>query len=68
MKAGQKGRVGYIHTGNDKKLQKLMAMGVLPGMKISLLHKTPSYVFQIGHTQVAVDKEMASDIYVRLEK
>lgn len=68
LKAGQKGRVAYIHTGNDKKLQKLMAMGVLPGMKISLLHKTPSYVFQIGHTQVAVDKEMASDIYVRLEK
>lgn len=68
LKAGQKGKVAYIHTGNDKKLQKLMAMGVLPGMKISLLHKTPSYVFQIGHTQVAVDKEMASDIYVRLEK
>jgi len=68
LKAGQKGRVAYIHTGNDKKLQKLMAMGVLPNMKISLLHKTPSYVFQVGHTQVAVDKEMASDIYVRLEK
>ncbi|MBT9175275.1 MAG: Iron-dependent repressor IdeR [candidate division WS2 bacterium] len=68
LKAGQKGRVAYIHTGNDKKLQKLMTMGVLPNMKISLLHKIPSYVFQIGHTQVAVDKEMASDIYVRLEK
>ena len=68
LKAGQKGKVAYIHTGNDKKLQKLMAMGVLPGMKISLLHKIPSYVFQVGHTQVAVDKEMASDIYVRLER
>lgn len=68
LSAGQKGKVAYIHTNNDKKLQKLIVMGVLPGMKISLLHKTPSYVFQVGHTQVAVDKEMASDIYVRLEK
>jgi DtxR family Mn-dependent transcriptional regulator len=68
LKPGQRGKVAYIHTGNDKKLQKLMAMGVLPGMKISLLHKVPSYVFQVGHTQVAVDNEMASDIYVRLEK
>ncbi len=66
LNVGQKGRVAYIHTGNDKKLQKLMAMGVLPGIKISLLHKIPSYVFQIGHTQVAVDKEIASDIYVKL--
>lgn len=68
LNPGQKGKIAYLHIGNDKKLQKLMVMGVLPGMKISLLHKTPSYVFQVGHTQVAVDKEMASDIYVRLEK
>ena len=68
LKPGQAGKVAYLHTGNDKKLQKLMVMGVLPGMKISLLHKMPSYVFQIGHTQVAVDKEMAGDVYVRLEK
>ncbi len=64
----QKGKIAYLHTGDDKKLQKLMVMGALPGIKISLLHKVPSYVFQIGHTQVAVDKEMASGIYVRLEK
>lgn len=68
LNAGQKGKVAYMHTHNDKKLQKLMVMGVLPGIRISLLHKTPSYVFQVGHTQVAVDKEMASDIYVRVEK
>jgi DtxR family Mn-dependent transcriptional regulator len=65
---GEKGKVAYLHTLNDKKLQKLMVMGVLPGTKILLLQKVPSYVFQIGYTQVAVDKEMASDIYVRLEK
>lgn len=68
LAAGQKGRVAYIHTGNNKKLQKLMAMGVLPGMSILLLHRTPSYVFQIGHTQVAVDGEMACDIYVRIAR
>ncbi|MCM8798591.1 MAG: metal-dependent transcriptional regulator [Candidatus Omnitrophica bacterium] len=68
LKVGERGKVAYIHTHNDKKLQKLMAMGVLPGMPISLLHKIPSYVFQIGHTQVAVDNEMASDIYVRIQR
>jgi len=67
LRPGQKGKVAYIHTGNDKKLHKLMIMGVLPGIKISLLHKTPSYVFQAGNTQVAIDREMADDIYVLID-
>jgi len=68
LKQGQKGKVVYIYTKDDKKLQKLMAMGVLPGREITLLHRFPSYVFQIGFTQVAVDNEIADSIYMILEK
>lgn len=62
---GQKGKVARIHTKERNKLQKLMAMGVLPGIAISLIQKFPSYVFQIGHSQFAVDKELAECIFVR---
>lgn len=65
---GQRGKVVYLHTLDDKKLQKMMVMGVLPGRQITLLHRFPSYVFQIGFTQVAVDSEIADSIYVILEK
>lgn len=64
----QKGRVAYIHTHDQKKLQKIMAMGVLPGMNISLIQKFPSYVFQVGHSQFAIDRDLASAIYVLLTK
>jgi DtxR family Mn-dependent transcriptional regulator len=67
LKAGQTGSIAYLLTQDNKKLQKLISMGILPGMKIILLHKIPSYVFQVGHTQVAVDKEMADNIYVRIK-
>jgi len=63
-----KGKIAYIHTKDPKKLQKLLAMGALPGMSITIIQKFPSYVFQIGHSQFAVDKEMAEDIYVRIER
>lgn len=43
-----------------------MAMGILPGAPISLIQSFPSYVFQVGQTQFAVDKEIAEAIYVRL--
>lgn len=64
---GQSGTIAYIQMKNPNRLQKLMAMGILPGEKITLLRRAPSFVFQVGFTQFAVDEDIASDIYVRLE-
>ncbi len=65
LRVSQKAKVAYIHTKDHKKLQKLMAMGVLPGMPIALIQEFPSYVFQIGQSQFAVDKALAECIFVR---
>jgi len=63
---GQKGKVAYIYAPESSQLQKLMAMGILPGAPVSLIQSFPSYVFQVRQTQFAVDKEIADAIYVRL--
>lgn len=68
LQVNQKGRIAYIQTKDSKKLQKLMAMAVLPGAAITIIQKFPSYVFQIGQSQFAVDKDIASAIYVRIAK
>ncbi len=65
LKKGQKGKIVYVLTKKDKNLQKLMAMGVLPGQSLEVIQTSPSYVFQVGQTQVAVDKEIAGSIFVR---
>ena len=66
LREAQKGKVAYIYAPESGELQKLMAMGVLPGAGITLVQRFPSYVFQIGQTQFAVDKQIADAIYVRL--
>lgn len=66
LKPGEKGRIAYIQTEEARKLQKLMGMGVLPGKEITLVQRFPSYVFQVGHSQFAVDAEIAETVYVRL--
>lgn len=66
LKAHQKGRVAYIHTQDHAKLQKLMAMGILPGVTVTLLQTFPSYVLQLKHSQFAIDKELAGSIFVRI--
>jgi DtxR family Mn-dependent transcriptional regulator len=66
LQAGQSGHIAYIQMHNPQRLQKLMAMGVLPGVPITLLHRFPSFVFEANYSQFAVDEEIAADIYVRL--
>lgn len=42
-----------------------MAMGILPGNPITLTHAFPSFVFTVGYSQYAVDRDMAEAIYVK---
>ncbi len=66
MKVGQTGRIAYLQTRDPSQMQKLMAMGVLPGEPIRLLRRFPSFVFEVGLSQYAVDDAVADNIYVRL--
>lgn len=61
-----RGRIAYLQTKDTSQMQKLISIGAIPGVAITLIQKFPSYVFQIGHSQFAIDKELAAAIYVRL--
>ncbi len=65
LKRGEKGVIAYIKAGDSKKLHKLMAMGIVPGNPITLNNAFPSFVFTVGYSQYAVDKDMAEAIYVK---
>lgn len=63
-KPGAQGSVAYLATRDNREVQKMMAMGILPGAKISLIQRFPSYVFQVGYSQFAVDRALAEIIFV----
>jgi DtxR family Mn-dependent transcriptional regulator len=65
LKSGEQGEIAYIQTEDDKKMQKLMAMGVLPGNKITLVQAFPSYIFRVGYSEFAIDTNLAREIFVR---
>ena len=65
LKSGEEGDIAYILTEDDKKMQKLMAMGVLPGNRIVLIQSFPSYIFRVGFSEFAIDSAMAREIFVR---
>jgi DtxR family Mn-dependent transcriptional regulator len=65
FKSGQDGEIAYIQTADNKKMQKLMAMGVLPGNRIVLVQSFPSYIFRVGYSEFAIDTNLAREIFVR---
>jgi DtxR family Mn-dependent transcriptional regulator len=59
-------RIVFITPKSRKRLEKLSALGIVPGSRLRLLQRTPSYVLQIGQTTVAVDRDITDEIYVKL--
>ncbi|BAY88503.1 ferrous iron transport protein A [Calothrix sp. FACHB-156] len=64
VKIGQPQRVVCLQTQDDAVLHKLMAFGILPGSKLVLEQRFPSYIIAVGRTRTALDKETAQTIFV----
>ena len=65
LKSGEEGEIAYIQTDDNRKMQKLMAMGVLPGNQVVLMQSFPSYIFRVGFSEFAIDTALAREIFVR---
>ncbi|MFT5207187.1 MAG: DtxR family Mn-dependent transcriptional regulator [Candidatus Omnitrophota bacterium] len=65
---GETGLIAYLKTEQEDTLNKLTAMGVLPGLPIKLIKRKPGFLFQMGQSQFVVDRELASMIQVRFSK
>lgn len=58
-------RIVFIMPKQKKRLERLSAMGLIPGVVVRLIQKNPSYVIQLGETMIAVDRGIADEIYVK---
>jgi len=65
LKPGERGAIAYLSSNQPDVVQKLMALGALPGSPVLVVQLFPSVVFQVGQTQIAVDKTLAADIFIR---
>lgn len=62
---GEQAKIVFIAPGSHSRLDRLSAMGVVPGSVVKLHQKRPSYVLQLGETMVAVDKDITKEIFVK---
>ena len=62
---GQTGRIVFIAPRFHERMDKLAALGVVPGSEVRLHQRAPAYVLEIGETTVAIDPEIASEIFLK---
>ncbi len=62
---GECGRVSYIQTQAHPAMHKIMASGLVPGLEIRVHRSFPAYIIEFEHTQLAIENEVADNIYVR---
>ena len=65
MRVGYKARITCLDAAHNNIAAKLASMGILPGVKIRLVRRSPAFVFRIDYAEFAVDKELASLIRVQ---
>jgi DtxR family Mn-dependent transcriptional regulator len=65
FEVGSKGRITFIVPTKPSRLSKLNSLGIAAGSVIRLLQRNPSYVIQIDETTVAIDPEIAKEIYIK---
>lgn len=64
-KPGTHGTVAALRTSDDAIVKKLSAMGIYPGVAITLEQRSPSYVVKIGRSRAAFDRHIAHFIQLR---
>jgi DtxR family Mn-dependent transcriptional regulator len=65
FEVGSRGRITFIVPAKPSRLSKLNSLGITAGSVVRLLQRNPSYVIQVDETTVALDPEIAKEIYVK---
>lgn len=67
LRAGQSGRVVHVAPGEPQLMVKLSSLGVLPGAIVELQQRLPAAVVRVGETTIALDGDIAAEIFVLAE-
>jgi DtxR family Mn-dependent transcriptional regulator len=62
---GARGRIVFIAPRFHDRMDRLAALGVIPGSEIRLHQRSPAFVIEVGETTIALDPEIAGEIFVK---
>jgi len=64
VETGKRIKIAYFCSQKHPVLHKLISFGLVPGTNITVHQKSPSFVIQLENAQLALEKDVASCIFV----
>lgn len=61
---GESGTIARVAAADPGRLVKLSSLGLMAGVVVTLLQRRPAVVVRIAETQVALDPDVAADIWI----
>lgn len=61
---GARGSVSCLEEPWTSDAAKLAGLGILPGVRLRVVQRSPAWVLRMGRTEIALDDELASRIRV----
>lgn len=65
LRSGEEGTVAYISSRFHSRLTRLASLGIMPGQIVQVKQVLPSIVISYGETELALEKDVADEIYLR---
>ena len=65
LPVGDSGRIVYVVPKDSDRLLRHSGLGVVPGATVQLQQKSPAAVLRVGETTLAIDPDIAGEIYVK---
>lgn len=65
LSPGESAQIVFIATKRHERLERLSALGIIPGTYVKLHQRSPSFVIRVGETDIALDKGLVEEIYVK---
>ncbi|MBF0158565.1 MAG: metal-dependent transcriptional regulator [Magnetococcales bacterium] len=64
LKVGDEGRIAFINTTDMKRMNKLLSMGLSPGVRVRLQQRYPACVVSVDNNNLAFDQAISQEIQV----
>ena len=64
VRVGERVKISYINTPSNSRMHKLAHFGIIPGAAVTVHQRYPSFVIACGNTQLAMEEDVAREIFV----
>jgi DtxR family Mn-dependent transcriptional regulator len=64
LSPGESGKITYIKPANHSSFHQLISFGLHPGVVVTLHRKNPAFCIKFENTELALDENVAANIYV----